>query len=418
MKLTPAKVTMLMLLAVTGLIGIYVVRGLFAVEKKVERPRRVTIPMATGNLSPGTKITREHIGMGPWPEAELKEDMLRSERVIVGRVLKEAIKAGSPLRGAQLYEPGENAPLTVTEGKQAISIPVKNSAEMVDGLVKPGDYVDVHFTLDNQAANILDPRIGRLGGVSMTLFKGVKVLALNKNFRQGPVLATGNSVTLELAPAQTNVVLVTQPKGTLSLTYSPTGEGDGGVALSNADRATLWEVLGIKKPVTKKQENGPEPEKPFVTESFKGIRGGSAQWDKNGKKWDGSANAGLGIGGGYSRTRDWPAGSGAGTGGAGGGGAGGGTYWGSNSYSDPYDYNGRNGGWGGATGGDDFDPADVFVSPGGGQDAAAPTDSVEPSADPDIPASTPGTAQRGIRSRTSSILRATPKTRGPTAFRD
>ncbi len=413
MKLTPAKVTMLMLLAVTGLIGIYVVRGLFAVEKKVERPRRVTIPMATANLSPGTKITREHIGMGPWPEAELKEDMLRSERVIVGRVLKEAIKAGSPLRGTQLYEPGENAPLTVTEGKQAISIPVKNSAEMVDGLVKPGNYVDVHFTLDTQAANILDSRIGRLGGVSMTLLKGVKVLALNKNFRQGPVLATGNSVTLELAPEQTNVVLVTQAKGTLSLTYNPAGEGDGGIALNNADRATLWEVLGIKKQAAKKP--GPDPEKPFVTESFKGARGGSTQWDKNGKKWDGSANAGLGNGSGYSRTRDWPAGSGAGVGG--GGGAGGGTYWGSGSYSDPYDYNGRNGGWGGVNG-DDFDPADVFESSGGGRGTSTPGDATEPAADPDIPASAPGTAQRGIRSRTSSILRATPQTHGPTALRD
>lgn len=408
MNLTPAKVTMMMLLAVTGLIGIYVVKGLFAVEKKIERPRSARIPLATGDMSAGTKITREHIGMGPYPENELKGDMLRSERVIIGRVLKEPIKAGEPLRGTQLYEPGENAPLVVSEGKQAISIPVKNSSEMVDGLVKPGSYVDVHFTLDTQS-NSIDQRINRLGGVSMTLFKGVKVLAQNRNFRQSPVLAAGNSVTLELAPEQTNVVLVTQSKGTLSLTYNPTGEGDGGVTLSNADRATLWEVLGIKKPAAKKAD--PDPEKPFVTESFNGVRAGATQWDKNGKKWDGSANAGLGGSGGYSRTRDWPAGSGAGAGG--GGGAGGGTYWGSNSSSDPYDYNGR-GQSGGGVNGDDFDPADVFESSGSDRGASSPNEAVEPSADPDIPTS----AQRGIRSRTSSILRATPKTRGPTALLD
>ena len=414
MKLTPAKVTMLMLLAVSGLIGIYVVKGLFAVEKKVERPRSARIPLATGNLSIGTKITREHIGMGPYPESELKEDMLRSERVIIGRVLKEAIKAGNPLRGTQLYEPGENAPLVVAEGMQAIAIPVKNSAEMVEGLIKPGNFVDVHFTLDTQSSNSIDSRIGRLGGVSMTLFKGVKVLALNKNFRQAPVLATGNSVTLELAPAQTNVILVTQSKGIISLTYNPTGEGDGGVALNNADRATLWEVLGIKKPAAKKPD--PDPEKPFVTESFKGLRGGATEWDKNGKKWDGSANAGLGGTGSYSRTRDWPAGSGAGAGG--GGGAGGGTYWGSNSSSDPYDYNGRGQSAGGGANGDDFDPSDVFESSGGNRGAAMPHDAAEPSADPDIPTNVLGTAQRGVRSRTSSILRATPQSRGPTALRD
>ena len=47
MKLTPAKVTTLMLVAVGGLIGIYVIKGLFAVEKKAApRPRSVTIPLA------------------------------------------------------------------------------------------------------------------------------------------------------------------------------------------------------------------------------------------------------------------------------------------------------------------------------------------------------------------------------------
>ena len=395
MKLTPAKVTMLMLLAVTGLIGIYVVKGLFAVEKKPERPRSVNIPLATANLTPGTRITAEHIGMGPFPDRELKEDMLRSTRVIVGRVIKEAIKAGSPLRGSQLYEPGENAPLTVSEGKQAIAISVKSSAEMVEGLIKPGNHVDVHFTLDTQSGNALDPRLSRLGGVSMTLFKGVKVLALNKSFKQAPVLTTGNSVTLELAPEQTNVILVTQSKGALSLTYNPTGEGDGGVALSNADRATLWEVMGIKKPGPRKPD--PDPEKPFVTESYRGIRGSSAEWDKKGKKWDGSANAHLNNRSGntnHNNPRFSPA----------------------NDYGNNYGNVGNS--VDSDVNGDDFDPTGVFESPSGDRETAVPNDSVQPSADPDIPASAPGTAQRGIRSRTSSILRAAPKSRGPTALRD
>ncbi len=402
MNLTPAKVTTLMLAAVAGLIGIYVVKGLFGVEKRVERPRIVNIPLAAAPLAPGTKITREHIGMGPFPERELKEDMLRSERVILGRVVKEAIKPGSPMRGSQLYEPGENVPLVVADGKQAITIPVKTSAEMVDGLIKPGDFVDVHFTLDAQSNNSIDPRISRLGGVSMTMFKGVKLLALNKNFRQAPVLAAGNSVTLELAPEQTNVLLVAQPKGTISLTYNPTGEGDGGVALNNADRATLWEVLGLKKAAPR--QPGPEPEKPFVTETFKGTQGGSVLWGKDGKKY--SAVGGRAGGGrAYGNSQDWPSGSG----GTDAGGAGGGTYWGSGSYSDPFDYNRAGGGGGFGPAGGSFDPSDVFDGPSGG--ASNPP----PSADPDIPS--PESAIRGIRSRTDSILRVRPGSVGPTALR-
>jgi pilus assembly protein CpaB len=370
-KLTPAKVTMMMLVAVGGLIGLYVIKGLFAVEKKVEpRPRIVSIPLATAYLAPGTKISDTHVGMGPYPERELKGDMLRSTRVVVGRVVKEAIKPGEPMRGSQLYEPGENAPLQIGEGKKAIAITVKSSTEIVDGLIKPGDFVDVHFTLDGQFAGTLDQRLARLGGITTTLLKGVKVLALNKTFRQSPLLPTGNSVTLELAAEQTNVLLVAQPSGTISLTFNPLGEGDGGVALSNADRATLWEILGLKKAVPPPVE---EPEKPFVTDGYRGIQGNTSRWNKDGKAFDSSGQS-------------------------------------SANQNPPNDQ-------------DNFDPNDVFLSPGGSSNDVPSQDYAPPAAgaDPDIPAAQPGTAH-GVRSRVGSMLRARPKSAssapGPTALRN
>lgn len=371
MKLTPAKVTMLMLVAVGSLIGLYVIKGLFAVEKKLEpRPRSVMIPLAAAYLAPGTKITDVHIGMGPFPERELKEDHLRSNRVVVGRVVKKAIEPGSPIRGSELYEPGENAPLQVAEGRKAVSVMVKDSAEMVDGLIRPGDFVDVHFRLDAQRSVGIDDRLAKLGGVSMTLFKGVKVLALNKGFRQSALLPAGNSVTLELTPAQTNILLVAQPNGSISFSYSPDGEGDGQVALSNSDRVTLWEILGLKKKVREPVE---EPEEPFVTETFRGTGGNTMRWKKDGKKYETPAPAS----------------------------------------SNPSDANK-----------DDVSPDDVFVSPGGGATSApASSDPVDAAADPDIPMSQPGTAGRGVRSRVGSMLRARPNSSspdpvGPTALRN
>lgn len=370
MKLTPAKVTMMMLMAVGGLIGLYVIKGLFAVEKKADpRPRSVSIPLAAGYLAPGTKISDTHIGNGPFPERELKEDHLRSSRVIVGRIVKEAIKPGEPIRGSQLYEPGENVPLKVAEGKQAVSITVKESSEMVDGLIRPGDYVDVYFRLDPQRSVGVDDRLVRLGGVSMTLFKGVKVLALNKGFRQSAPLPTGNSVTLELTAAQTNVLLVAQPNGAISFSYNPDGEGDGQVALNNADRVTLWEILGLKKRVREPKE---EPEDPFVTETYRGAGGNSVRWNKDGKKYEAPVN---------SRGAD------------------------ANKADD------------------DFSPDDVFVNPGRStNNAPSQDDASDAAADPDIPMSQPGTAGGGVRSRVGSILRARPKTAnspvGPTALRN
>lgn len=220
----------------------------------------------------------------------------------------------------------------------------------------------------------------------MTLFKGVKVLALNKGFRQSTPLPTGNSVTLNLTAAQTNVLLVAQPNGAISFSYNPNGEGDGQVALSNSDRASLWEILGLKKKVRDPKE---EPEEPFVTETFRGSGSSSLQWGKDNKRFGGQNGRGSGNGGGG--IVDDPSGN----------------------------IGGRNGNGGDD---DDFDPSDVFVNPGSSGLNVPDRGASAPSADPDIPMSQPGTAGGGVRSRVGSMLRARPKTAdstaGPTALRN
>lgn len=339
------------------------------------RAQSANVPLATAYLAPGTKISDTHIGLGPFPIRELKDDHLRSTRVIIGRVVKKAIQPGSPLRGSELYEPGENSPLEVAEGKQAISITVKNATEILDGLIKPGDFVDVHFTLDSQNANGLDERLVRLGGVSLTLLKGVRVLALNKGFRQSPVLPTGNSITLELEPSQTNVLLVAQPRGTISFSFTPDGEGSGGIALNNVDRATLWEIMGLKKVVPKPEVKPEEPEKPFITQTYRGTGGAAMQWDKDGKKFEIRSGIDTNRSGSTDATKN------------------------------------------------DFDPDNVFVNPGiPSNDVPNQETAPAPSSDPDIPMPQPGSAGKGVRSRVGSMLRARPKTAGstpgPTALRN
>jgi pilus assembly protein CpaB len=59
-------------------------------------------------------------------------------------------------------------------------------------------------------------------------------------------------VTLELTPEQANIILLAKDKGALQLTYTPEGKGNGGVAVADADRATLSEILGLSEP--KKEE--------------------------------------------------------------------------------------------------------------------------------------------------------------------
>lgn len=257
-RLTPAFVTLLMLVVVGLLIGAYVVKTLMASEEPPAVPETRLIPMPTSDLEPGTLITDAHIGQAPVSRESLTPDTLISTRVVVGRVVKEKLKAAQPIRSNQLYQPGERPPLDVPADMRAITVVMGDSGSVVDGLIRPSQYVDVHLTPSNTS----DPRLR--GGTTMTLFKGVKVLAINRSIATANVDRGGNSVTLELTPEQANIVILADTAGSLTMSYNPNGKGTGGVSISDADRATLEEILSLK-PM-------PEPTPPFRTEQFRGGR--------------------------------------------------------------------------------------------------------------------------------------------------
>lgn len=267
------------------LVAAYVVKNAMA---RTEGPPPITsrnIPMAIADIPAGTVITENHLGQGPYPTDKLERDMLLVNRVIVGRVAKEAIKAAQPLRANFLYQPGEQAPLDLAEGMRAVSVAVGESTSMVDGLIKPGQYVDVLFTY--QASGNADDRFQ--GGLTMKLFDGVKILAINRSVTQGRVDRQSNHVTLELTEGQSNVIVLAKDRGQITLTYNPNGKGSGGLALNNSDRVTLYEILGLKRA---------EPDKePFITESYRGAGRGTLLFSDKGRRLDGWGANGAGRNG-------------------------------------------------------------------------------------------------------------------------
>ena len=259
-RLTPATVTLGMLLAVGCLVTAYVAKNLLASAPPAPEATTRLVPMALVDLEPGTEVTELHIGQGPVPLKDMTPDMLISNRAVVGRIVKEPIKAATPLRSAQLYGPGEMPSLALSPGMRAVSVSLGQSVTIVDGLIKPGEYVDVHLTPGTSGTN--DPRAIH-GGLTMTVFRGVKVLAINRRFQQGNVQLAGNTVTLELTPEQANIMILASAKGDITLTFNPEGKGTGVIGVASEDRATLDEILGLK-PL-------PEPTKPFRSEIYRGA---------------------------------------------------------------------------------------------------------------------------------------------------
>ena len=260
-RLTPATVTMLMFAIVGGLIVAYIGKNLLA-SSKPAGPATRSVPMPLADIPEGTLLTPRHIGTGPVLESELSREVLLSMNSILGRVVKTKLTAATPIRSNMLYSPNERAPLTPSEGHQAAAITVTGAAALLSGMIKPSQFVDVHFT-PNDVDNIARFR----GGMTMRLIKGIKVLAINGQTQQSAINGDTNVVVLDATPAQVNVLIQAEKKGVFALATGTGEKGDGLVAVKDEDRAFFEEILGIAPLET------PDPKKdkePFVSQAFVG----------------------------------------------------------------------------------------------------------------------------------------------------
>lgn len=249
-RLSPALLTVGMLGVVGLLVSGYFVKKMFAVEAPPGDPV-VNVPMALQNLAPGTRITEAHLANGPTRESRLTKEIVRTSRILLGRVVKNPIKAAEAISTLDLYGPNEGPLPDIEPGMRAVTVPMAANT-----VATAGQYVDVHFTPSN------DPEAADNGGRILTLFKGIKLLNLEND--TSSTYRNAASVTLELSPEQANIILLAKDRGDLNLVYTPEGKGHGGVAVSGQDRATLYEILGyVAKPAE-------EPVKPFETDIWRG----------------------------------------------------------------------------------------------------------------------------------------------------
>ncbi|MBI1345609.1 Flp pilus assembly protein CpaB [bacterium] len=279
------------------LVAAYVAKNLLARDETVPAPTTRNVPMAIADIPAGTMITENHLGQGPYPIDRMSRDMLLVNRVIVGRVAKTDIKSAQPIQANQLYQPGELPSLSemIAPGMRAVSVEVANTGAMVDGMIKPKEFVDVLFTYN---ASTDDDRFQ--GGLTMRLFEGVKVIAVNRSYQQVRVERSGNHVTLELSEPQANILVLAKDRGAITLAYNPSGAGNGGLALTNTERVTLYEILGLKPA-------DPAPE-PFMSEIWRGQGLDTLFFDEKGRRVSGRANTGARWGFDYKRFFGVPSG--------------------------------------------------------------------------------------------------------------
>ena len=102
----------------------------------------------------------------------------------------------------------------------AVRISANNTA---GGCILPGDRVDVVETVGQQGGTD-----GPTTNVSRTILTNVKVLAIDQTVqdKEGEAVVVGKTATLELEPAQVELVTAAEASGTLSLSLRSIADTD------------------------------------------------------------------------------------------------------------------------------------------------------------------------------------------------
>lgn len=293
MKLTPWLLTLVAFAFICLMAVTFFFKKLWATEVVVAPPIPArTMPMAITEIEPGTVITMKHIGNGPvGADTKLAPDSIRSLDSLVGRIAKAKIPSAVPLQGSMFYAVGDYPSLEIQDGMRAVPISIDDPTAVLSGMIKPGQFVDVYMTTDAGGGSRLQSTGGSDAasrkGMTVTLFKGAKVVAVNRNRSSSNNLQGGGSnqtVTLELDEDQARIMLLAQQKGRIALTYNPTGSGTGGIKIKTEnDRVTVEQLLGLT--------DEPEEKKPFKTEQYHGADRSASFW-RDGERVDyqGSGN--------------------------------------------------------------------------------------------------------------------------------
>ncbi len=193
-------------------------------ESKSDSPVQVQqvelnrILVAKNDLYLGDKIKAGDLTWQDWPQNAINASYVKEGTVkiesFVGAIVRERLDKGEPVTSSILVRPGEQGLLAalVGSGKRAVSIDVTPQSAS-SGLIFPGDYVDVILSKS------VSPASGAQYGKSRTIISNVKVLAIDVQMadthekpKDPPRVAT-----LELTPAQAELITASVKEGTLSL---------------------------------------------------------------------------------------------------------------------------------------------------------------------------------------------------------
>jgi len=183
----------------------------------------VPIVVAGRTLEQGTTLTADHLATRTIPRAYFLDTMISDPEAVRGRVPRERILAGEPLRLERLADPKAGIGLNalIPKGQRALQVELRGAAG-VGGFVSPGDYVDLLFTGTVPRGGQKSMFNATPGKHTITMLQSKLVLAVDDLLAvEDDGSNTGNavpSVTLALTPEEAQRVTHAQATGSVTLT--------------------------------------------------------------------------------------------------------------------------------------------------------------------------------------------------------
>lgn len=200
-------------LAAAGLGHLYLVR----LEQEVAGGTKVSVLVASEDVSMGATLSSKAVALRDLPQAYLESRHIRASdaKRVLGVRVTAGIKANEAVLWSDLAElqgPARTLSTLVQKGTRAVSI--DGRAADFDGLLRPGDRVDVLFTAATK---------GDEPSSTATLLQNLLVLSVGGNVGRADEAPKGSfarsgSVTLAASVEQAQIVTQAKERGRLSLT--------------------------------------------------------------------------------------------------------------------------------------------------------------------------------------------------------
>jgi pilus assembly protein CpaB len=209
--------------------------------------------VAAKDIGQGERLSVENIRWQRWPEDSLnsvyiqKQTMPDAVEELDGSVVRSPFVAGEPIRNVKLARP-ESGFLSaiLPSGKRAVAVRV-SAQSTAGGFILPGDRVDIVQTISQQASPDMPAE-----NVSRTILSNVKVMAIDQTVdeKDGEPVVVGKTATLELDPAQVEMITAAEASGTLSLSLRSTTDTDEFVSATDDRQSGTVRIFRAGRPRT------------------------------------------------------------------------------------------------------------------------------------------------------------------------